>query len=434
MSHVFHRVRAPIVATRADGCWIHDVDGHSYLDAAGGAIVVNVGHGTPRILEALHSAPLGYVHPSVFTSEALESYAEDLAPLVPIDDVRIFPTSGGAESVETALKLARAYHLAAGDSRRDVILSRRQSYHGNTIGALGVSGRPPLRRPYESWLGPPHQVPEVNEYRCPHPAHPSGCAQWHASQLEAAFEDIGPERVAAFIGEAIGGATLAGAVPPKGYWAAIAEVCRSYGALLIVDEIMTGFGRTGHWFAMETTGVRPDIIVSGKGAAGGYWPFGLCLSSAEVRDVVVEAGGFVHGYTFSHSAVGAGVAHAVLNEIRDNHLLARVESRGDLLMGGLRSSLAGIGAVGDVRGQGLLIGIELVQDRDSKEPWPRSADIAAKVGRLARDRGLLVYPSTGCADGVNGDSILLGPPFTISESEVDLVVDRLAKAIGEATR
>ncbi|MDH3190150.1 MAG: aminotransferase class III-fold pyridoxal phosphate-dependent enzyme, partial [Acidimicrobiia bacterium] len=300
MSHVFHRAAEPITAASAQGVWVYDTEGKAYLDAAGGAIVSNVGHGSPRVVAALESAAtLDYVHPSVFTTPALELYAAALAPYLPVDDVRIFPTSGGAESVETAIKLARSYHLARGDGDRHIVVSRRQSYHGNTLGALRVSSREPLRDPYRTWLGQGRFAPEVTEYRCPNPGHPEDCAAWHAAELDSVFTAIGSEQVAAFIGEAVGGATLGVAVAPRGYWEAISEVCNRHGVLLIVDEIMTGFGRTGKWFAVDTP--RPDIVVSGKGAAGGYWPFGLCMASGRVHDVVVGAGGFTHGYTFSHS-------------------------------------------------------------------------------------------------------------------------------------
>lgn len=430
MSHVFHRTDAPITAVRAEGSWVYDDEGRAYLDASGGAIVVNIGHGFAMIKDAM-GAPgtVDYVHPSVFTTEALEAYAADLADLVPVDDVRVFPTSGGAESVETAIKLARSYHLARGDADRDVVVSRRQSYHGNTLGALGISGRPSLREPYEPWLGGSFQVPEVYEYRCPNPEHPENCAGWHAAQLESKFKSIGSGRIAAFIGEAVGGATLAAAVPPKGYWETVAEVCERYGALLIVDEIMTGFGRTGRWFAIDEAEVTPDIIVSGKGAAGGYWPFGLCMASGKVHDAVVGGGGFVHGYTFSHSSLGAGVAHAVLREIRDSDLVSAAATKGRQLMDELKACLDGSEIVGEVRGQGLLIGIEFVDNRDTKSPFPRSAGVAGRVTRHARNSGLLVYPSTGCADGINGDSILLGPPFTITDEERGLIVERLTAAV-----
>lgn len=430
MSHVFHRTPAPVVATRSEGCWVYDLDGNAYLDAAGGAIVSNVGHGVSEVLKATRAVDLDYVHPSVFTSQSLEDYADQLAKIVPIDDVRVFPTSGGAESVETAIKLARAYQIAVGSGSRDIVVSRRLSYHGNTLGALDLSGRPSLRRPYESWLGRSLQVPEVNEYRCPNPDHPSGCAQWHADQLEAVIA-ANRDRIAAFIGETIGGAATAAAVPPEGYWEAIADVCRRHGVLLIVDEIMTGFGRTGRWFGIEHTSVRPDIILSGKGAAGGYWPLGLCMAAGHIYESVTAAGGFVHGYTFSHSATGAAVGSAVLKMLIDQDLCAAAGRHGETLMSALVDKIGDLPAVGEIRGRGLLVGIEFVADRDTKEPFAREDRFVERLAVAARARGLLVYPSAGCADGTAGDSILLGPPFTITDEEIGMVVDRLHAAIGK---
>ncbi len=433
MSHVFHRATNPITAVRAEGCWITDKDGNRYLDAAGGAIVTNIGHGSRRVREVItQGMDLDYIHPSVFTSDALEAYASDLAKVVPIPDVRIFPTSGGAESVETAIKLARSYHLARGDSDRSIVISRRQSYHGNTLGALGVSGRVPLRAPYEPWLGTPVQAPEVCEYRCPNPDHPSECAAWHARELDALIGSLGPHRVAAFIGEAVGGATLGVAAPPAGYWEKIAEVCRRYGLLLIVDEIMTGFGRTGHWFGIGMADISPDIIVSGKGAAGGYWPLGICMASGSVQQAVMQAGGFVHGYTFSHSPTGAAVAHAVLEEIIESNLVEAAATKGKRLLSDLKASIGESPVVGDVRGVGLLIGIEFVVDRETKQPFARSERFAESVAGMARQSGLLVYPSSGCADGITGDCILLGPPLTITDHELDLVVEQLSTVITKA--
>lgn len=241
------------MAAHAEGCWINDNDGNGYLDAAGGAVVVNVGHGDPDVLAVLAggSGTVDYVHPSVFTTESVESYAKALSTVLPVEDPRVYPVSGGSEAVETALKLARSYHLARGNPERTVVISRSLSYHGSTLHALDASGRLGLRAPYEPWLGRTVKVPPVTEYRCPAPGHPDGCAHWHAAQLEDAVLATGPERVAAFIGEAMGGATLGATAPPDGYWKAIAEVCDRYDILLIVDEVMTGFGRTGKWFGID---------------------------------------------------------------------------------------------------------------------------------------------------------------------------------------
>ena len=418
-----------MVAATAKGCWITDMEGNRYLDAAGGALVNNIGHGDPGVVEAMsqQASSLDYVHASVFTSEILEAYATALAPLVPVDEPRIFPTSGGSEAVETALKLARAYHLTRGDTERDIVISREMSYHGNTVFALDVSGRKPLRRSYESWLGRSVKVPAVTEYRCPAPSHPDGCADWHVDRLEETISEIGASRIAAFIGEPIGGATLGATTPPDGYWPGIAEVCHRHGVLLIVDEVMTGFGRTGRWFGIDHYEIRPDILVTAKGAASGYWPLGLTVASGEIHDAV--SGGFVHGFTFSHFPIGAAVALAVLNRILERRLVDAAASKGTTLLTNLRERLREVPVVGDVRGIGLLIAVELVADRGTRQPFPRSETMAERLTLEARNNGLLVYPSTGGADGTDGDLVLVGPPLIVSDDEMSLLVDRLAKSL-----
>jgi len=431
MSRVFRRAADPPVAVRAEGVWVEDASGRRYLDAAGGAIVVGIGHGDPVVAAAIEeqSRRLAYVHGSAFTTEVIEAYAAELAEVVPVPDPRVFPVSGGSEAVETALKLARSYHLARGEPERQVVVSRHLSYHGNTRGALDVSGRPRLRAPYEPWLGHAVHVPAVAEYRCPAPGHPAGCGAWHADQLDGAIRDIGPGRVAAFIAEPIGGATTGAAVPPDDYWPAVAEVCRRHGVLVIADEVMTGFGRTGAWFAVDHWRVAPDILVAAKGASSGYWPLGLCIASGEVHRTVMAGGGFVHGLTFSHHPVGAAVGRAVLQRIRELGLVEAAAARGPHLMAALAAALEGETMVGDIRGRGLLVAVELVADRATREPFPPSDRVVERVVAAARRRGLLVYSSKGCADGVAGDVVLLGPPLIITPAEIDLVADRLGSAV-----
>ena len=432
MSNVFHRRAdgAPQAAASADGCWITDADGKRYLDGGGGAVVVNVGHGDREILRALseQAAKVSYVHATQFTTEAVEAYAADLAPLLPVDEPRVYPVSGGSEAVETAMKLARSYHLARGEPSRHRVIARWGSYHGNTRGALDASGRQPLRAPYSPWLGPALHVPAVYEYRCPWPRHPEGCGRLHAEALERTIVEAGPNTVAAFIAEPVAGATLGAAVPPDDYWPAVADVCRRHGVLLIADEVMTGFGRTGAWFGLDHWGIRADILVAGKGCSGGYWPLGLCVASGEIFEGVRERG-FVHGFTYSHNAVGAAVGRAVLRRLQEGQLVERSRLQGELLLKELASVLDDEPHVGDVRGLGLMAAVELVRDRDSKEPFPRQDRMTERVLEAARDRGLLLYHSTGCADGINGDLLMLGPPFTITDEERGLLVERTAEAI-----
>ncbi len=363
------------------------------------------------------------VHATTFTTSVLETYAAELAPLVPVADARVYPVSGGSEAIETASKLARAYHLARGEPDRHIVLARHGSYHGNTRGALDLSGRDPLRAPYLPWLGLTERVPAVYPYR----VDLSGSE--HAAVLGETITRLGPERVAAFVAEPIGGATTGASVPPGDYWPQVAEVCRRHGVLLVADEVMTGFGRTGTWFACDHWDVHPDVLVAGKGASSGYWPLGLVIASGQVHDTVRERGGFVHGFTWSHHPGGAAVGRAVLQRLVDDDLVERSRVLGARLLTDVRNALGGIEIVGDVRGRGLLIGVELVADRATKAPFPRAAGIAERVTKAAKDLGLLVYPSTGCANGVDGDLFLIGPPLVVTDDELDTIVTRTAHAL-----
>ncbi len=427
----------PPVAVSAEGSTIVDSTGRRYLDAAGGAIVVNIGHGRRAVADAMaaQAARLAYAHGSAFTTESLEAYAVEVGRHLPLDDPAIYPVSGGSEAIETALKLARAYHLARGEVDRWGVIARWGSYHGNTLGALDLSGRKPLRRPYEGWLGRFEHVSAAYPYRAGEPeARALATGAQLAAELEAAIVAAGPRSVAAFVAEPIVGATLGAAVPPDDYWPAIAEVCRRHGVLLIADEVMTGFGRTGRWFALDHWRVRPDLLVAAKGATSGYWPFGFVAASGAVHATVTAPGaGFVHGFTFSHSVVGAAVAREVLRTLEAESLVEASATKGDRLKSLLADRLAEHPHVGEIRGRGLMVGVELVRDRAAKAPFPRAARLAETiVGTARRDQGLLVYSGSGNANGVDGDLILLGPPFVITDAELVAIADGLAAALDAA--
>jgi hypothetical protein len=421
MSHVFSRAlgRTLPVVDRAEGALIWDADGTRYLDGSGGAIVVGIGHGRTEVAEAIarQAGRVAYAHGTAFTSEPLERYAAELAPLLPMDDARIYPVSGGSEAVETALKLARAYHLARGEPSRTAIIGRRSSYHGNTLGALDASGREPLRRPYEPWLGRATHVSAAYEYRCALPGHPGGCGRTLADELDDAITSAGPETVACFIGEPVAGATLGAAVPSDDYWPAIREVCDRHGVLLIADEVMTGFGRTGAWFGSDQWGLRPDLMTAGKGTSSGYWPLGLAACSGRVYETVAAAG-FTHGFTYSHSVVGAAAGLAVLDILRREDLVEASRAGGDLLRKELTSAVGDHPNVGDVRGLGLMVGVELVADGATKRPFPRADAVAERTLAAAKERGLLLYSSTGFVDGTDGDLVMFGPPFVITDEQI----------------
>jgi adenosylmethionine-8-amino-7-oxononanoate aminotransferase len=425
------------VAVEGRGSTIRDASGREYLDAAGGAIVVNVGHGRASIARVLADqlGRLAYAHGSAFTNGPLEAYAAEIGPRLPVDDPAIYPVSGGSEAIETALKLARAYHLARGESDRWIVISRWGSYHGNTLGALDLSGRRPLRRPYESWLGRFRHVSAAYPYRAGDPdSQALGSGAELAAELERAVEAAGPGTVAAFVAEPIVGATLAAVVPPDDYWPQIADVCRRHGVLLIADEVMTGFGRTGRWFGLDHWGTRADIVVAAKGATSGYWPFGFVAASGPIHDTVVGHGGFVHGFTYSHAPGGAAVAREVLRILDEEDLIEASRVKGVQLADLLHERLAPHPNVGDVRGRGLFVGIELVADRETRQPFPRSARLTEAVVRAARNGGVLVYSGTGNANGVDGDTILLGPPFIVTGPELERIASVVGDAVATATR
>ena len=380
---------------------------------------------------AAQAGRLAYAHGSAFTTEPLEAYAREVARYLPVDGPAIYPVSGGSEAIETALKLARAYHLARGEADRLIVFARWGSYHGNTLGALDLSGRKPLRRPYEGWLGRFRHVSAAYPYRADFPgANALGTADELAAELDRAFAAAGPGTVAAFVAEPIVGATLAAAVPPDGYWPAIAEVCRRHGVLLIADEVMTGFGRTGRWFALDHWGVRAGHPRRGQGRD-------LGLLAVRVRGRLgrgLRGGdgrrrGFVHGFTYSHAPVGAAVAREVLRILETRTSSRRAPPRASGCSACSRTRLGGHPAVGEIRGRGLLVGIELVADRETRAPFPRGDRIAEAVVRGARERGVLLYSGTGNANGVDGDTILLGPPFVVTDAELDRIVAVLADTI-----
>jgi adenosylmethionine-8-amino-7-oxononanoate aminotransferase len=438
MSHVFRRSTDPgiAVAVRAEGSTIWDADGKPYLDGSGGAVVVGVGHGRRSVVDAMaaQAAAVAYAHPTAFTSDVLERYADALAPHLPMANPAIYPVSGGSEAMESALKLVRSYHVARGEPERWIVFGRWGSYHGNTLGALDLSGRKPLRRPYEAWLGRFRHVSAAYPYRAGEPgSNALGDADELAAELERAIEAAEPGTVAAFVAEPIVGATLAAAVPPDDYWPRIAEVCRRHGVLLVADEVMTGFGRTGRWFGMDHWRIQPDIVVGAKGGTSGYVPFGLVAASGHVRDTVLsEPPGYVHGFTYSHHAVGAAAAAEVLRILEEESLVEASAAKGERLHGLLKDRLGDHPNVGEIRGRGLLQGVELVADRETRAPFPRTDRVTENILVAARERGVLLYSGTGLADGTNGDAVLFGPPFVITDSEMEQLVDGLASAIDAA--
>jgi adenosylmethionine-8-amino-7-oxononanoate aminotransferase len=426
--HVFYRKMnhgRPLIA-RGEGIYLFDETGKRYIDGSGGPLVVNVGHGRAEVVQAMaeQAQAAAYVHAIMFTSRPLEEYAAALAEISPIPNPRFYFLSSGAEVVEGAIKLARQIQVARGESKRHLVIGRNQSYHGMTLGALAVSGRPDMRGPYLPML---HDMPHIAP---PYPYRDPVSGEEAAARLENAILEHGAENVAAFIAEPISGAGLGAVVPPDDYWPSIAAICRHYGVLLVADEVLVGLGRTGRWWAVNHWQIEPDILVTSKGAAGGYFPLGFV--AARFEDVALirqELGDFNHGGTFSHHAAGTAAGLATLRILQQEKLVDNAARLGPYLGQKLREALAGHGHVGDIRGRGLFWAIEFVRDRESKAPFAKQEQVAWKIWQRAFDLGLVVYYSQGCADGANGDLIMVGPPLIIGREQLDELVEILAVAV-----
>lgn len=425
----------PTVA-QASGNWIMDAEGRRWLDAAGGPLVVNVGHGRPEIAEAVRAQILAadYVHPTMFTGDPVERLATRLASRAPEGIRRFYFMCSGSEAVETAIKLARQIHLEHGRSGRHQLVARWKSYHGLTLGALSATGKPSMRAPFAPLLTETIHIPPPYCLRCAFGLSFPDCRLRCAAALEEAIYAAGPDNVSAFLGETVSGATLAAVVPPPGYWAAIREICDRHGVLLILDEVLCGLGRTGHWFASEAFDVIPDMVTLGKGLAGGV----IALSAVGVREshyaaIAHGSGAFIHGGTFSHHQVAAAAGNAVLDILENEGLVTRVALTGRELGDRLRKALASHPHVGDIRGMGFLWGVEMVRDRTTLEPFPRRLRVAETAWREAFDAGVLFYTASGFASRGDGDALLVGPPFGVSDKEMDTAVSTLARAIDRAT-
>jgi adenosylmethionine-8-amino-7-oxononanoate aminotransferase len=423
------------VAVRGDGAYIWDEKGRRLLDAAGGAIVVGVGHGVVEIAEAIadQARRIAYVHGSELTSEPVERLAVELARRAPVDDARTFLVSGGSEATETAIKLARQYHVARGERDRFKIVSRWPSYHGASLGALAVSGRPTMRQDFAPLLPPMPHIAAPYPYRCTLAGCGTACSLECARALEATLRAEDPRTVAAFIAEPVIGASAGAVVPSPEYYAVVREICDRHGVLFIADEVMTGMGRTGRWFGLEHwPGVRPDILTTGKGVTSGYVPGGAVLASGEVFETVQEGGGFHHGFTYSHHPVVAAAGLAVIRYIERHDLVRRAAEVGEYLQRRLRG-LGDLPAVGDTRGLGLMAAVEIVADRAGRTPYPRTERMAQRIQAEALARGVIVYASGGQVDG-DGDVVMLGPPLAITREQVDEAVSALGDAIAAVTR
>ncbi len=436
--HVFGRSTRGTLPTAAhgDGCYIVDTEGRRYLDGSGGAAVSCLGHSDDGVRAALHAQldRLAFAHTGFFTSEPAEQLADRLAAAAPQGIDRVYLLSGGSEAVEAALKLARQYFLEIGQPERHRVIARRQSYHGNTLGALAAGGNLWRRAQFAPLLVEVSHIAPCYAYR--DRAEDESLEAYGlrvADELEAEIRRLGPETVMAFIAEPVVGAT-AGAVPAvPGYLKRIREICDAHGVLLILDEVMCGMGRTGHLFACAEDGVAPDMITIAKGLGAGYQPIGALMTSGRIYDAIAAGSGFFqHGHTYMGHPMAAAAANAVLDAIEQRDLLARVRTQGENLSAALHARLGQHAHVGDIRGRGLFRGVELVADRETKATFDPAAKLHARIKAEAMAAGLICYPMGGTIDGVHGDHVLLAPPFIIEDAQIDELTDKLATAIDRA--
>jgi adenosylmethionine-8-amino-7-oxononanoate aminotransferase len=435
---VFYRnlKKAYPIVDRGEGVYIYDTQGKQYLDGSGGAAVVGIGHGVKEIMEAmLHQAQrISFSHGSQFTSQAAIDLASKLSKFSPDGLTRVYYLSGGSEAVETAVKLARQYHVERGKPEKYKVISRWTSYHGNTLGALALSGHTGRRRYYLPLLQhTPHIVPAYC-YRCPFGIEPEKCSVECALDLEKTILYEGPESVSAFVAEPIVGATAGVLVPRDGYFQKIREICDRYDVLLISDEVMTGMGRTGKNFGIDHWNVTPDMIAVGKGLSSGYTPIYTVIVKEEIYQTIKEgSGSFVHGHTYGQNPLSCAVASAVMDYIQKHDLVTRSARMGEVFIQALQS-LTRFDFVGDIRGKGLFAGIEFVKDRKTKEPFDPRLKLNGLIASRAFGKGLITYPGGGGADGVKGDHLLLAPPLIITEEQISRLVSILDQTFAEISR
>lgn len=426
MTQVFYRQpkkRYPTI-DRGEGIYLWDADGKKYLDGSSGALVANLGHGRKEIAQAMadQATRVAFAHTMRFTSEAQEELARRVADLLPYGLSRTYPVSGGSEATETAVKLARQYHLERGETNRFRILTKGASYHGNTLGALSASGHLSRRRPYEPLLSPAFSLFPPPWPGCPGPDEKGKCPCTEA--LRTTIESLGPDTVAAVLLEPVGGSAASGAVPHEGYMREVASICRSYGILLIADEVMTGFGRTGEALGMVHYDVAPDLITAAKGLSGGYAPLGAVITTEAVHTVIREGSGrFLHGLTYGGHPVAMAAGAKALEILVREHLIPHAKAMGHLLRRGLEAMKDRHPVITDVRGFGLMQG--LVLDTDLNTPGGR----ASRLGEIAFQKGLIIYPGSGNADSDFGDHLLVAPPLIIQPPEVGFLLDLLDDAL-----
>jgi adenosylmethionine-8-amino-7-oxononanoate aminotransferase len=437
-SHILHRqLRGQYpIAVSAHGCFITDASGKQYLDASGGAAVSCLGHAHPEVLEAIHAQieRVAYAHTSFFSTEVAEQLADVLIADAPTGMSHVYLVSGGSEAMEAALKLARQYFVESGQSQRAKFIARRNSYHGNTLGALAVGGNLWRRQQFAPLLIDVEHVSPIYAYRDQRDGEsPEQYGERLARELEDTINRIGSEKVIAFVAETVGGATSGCLTAPPGYYRRVREICDRHGILLILDEVMCGMGRTGTLHACEQEGVAPDLMAIAKGLGGGFQPVGAVLVGSRVIDAIALGSGFFqHGHTYIGHPVACAAALAVQRVIRRDKLVERWVRQGERLRDRLVDAFEEHEYIGDVRGRGLFRAIEIVRDRATKQPFDPSLKLHARIKKAAMDMGLMCYPMGGTVDGKQGDHVLLAPPFIIADDELDLLIERLVEAVDAA--
>ncbi len=434
MSHVFprHTKVAPPVAVSGEGCYLIDADGKRYFDGSGGAAVSCLGHGDAEIIQAAKDQldRMAFAHTGFLTSEPAEELADLLIEHAPDGLEKVYFTSGGSEATEAAIKLARQYFVEIGQPQRRHLIARKQSFHGNTIGALSAGGNAWRRAQFEPILIDVSHINPCYEYAlCRDDESAADYGQRAAHELEDEILRLGPDSVMAFMAEPVVGATLGAVCAVDGYFQRVREICDRYGVLLILDEVMCGMGRTGHLFACEADGVVPDILCIAKGLGAGYQPIGAMMCSGDIYAAVRDGSGFFqHGHTYNGHPVACAVGLAVVRAVLDRGLVERARELGGLMQAALEAAFGQHPHVGDIRGRGLFWGVELVADRDHKTPFDAALGVAARIKKAAFAEGLICYPMSGTRDGKSGDHVLLAPPFVMADADVDLIVQRLGRA------
>ncbi len=436
--HVFYRNSREIYPTadHGEGIYIYDTTGKRYIDGSGGAAVVGIGHGVKEITEAMvrQAEKISFSHSSQFTSRPSIDLAEKLIKLAPPGLNKVYFLSGGSEAVETAVKMARQYQVERGKIEKYKVISRWTSYHGNTLGALALSGHSGRRKIYMPLLPHTPHIQPAYCYRCPFGLQPESCALECASDLEKTILYEGPDSVSAFIAEPMVGATAAALIPREGYYQRIREICDRYDVLFIADEVMTGMGRTGKNFGIDHWNVAPDMIVAAKGLSSGYTPIAAVMAKENIHQAIQQgSGAFVHGHTYSQNPLSAAIALAAVEYLLKNDLISRSAQRGAYFLRALQN-LRCHKMVGDIRGKGLFAGIEFVKNQTTKEPFDPKLKLNVSIGNRAFEKGLITYPGGGGADGIRGDHLLLAPPFIITEKQIDDLVSILDQTFTELAK